>query len=75
MGYIQFTSKILHYFIRYARWMEKTIKIRATLVTVMSWILIVLGGISLVTSALILNDRTANELITSSTLPATLSIP
>jgi hypothetical protein len=44
-------------------------KIRPTSITVISWILIVLAGISLITSTLMLNNPTAKELMARSPLP------
>ena len=47
-------------------------KIRPTSITVISWILIVLAAISLITSTLMLNNPTAKELMARSPLPASV---
>ena len=44
-------------------------KIRPTSVTVIAWILIVIGGISLISSTLLLNNTAARELMARSSLP------
>jgi hypothetical protein len=47
-------------------------KLRPTSVTVISWILIVMGAMSLVVIALMFNNPAANDLMSRNPLPATL---
>jgi hypothetical protein len=49
--------------------LEKPMKIRPTSVTVISWILVVMGGISLITGTLMSNNPITKGLMASSPLP------